>query len=689
MRIHHKPCVRAVLTPVVITLGLTQCLPGPTGPVPSPSYRTDYRIVFPEVATGPTLNGLASEAAWSTGFHYVMEDGGSFPAAALRGVATAAAVYLYAEVEDTDFNAADVVVVGINPTNTPNGYHRIHVFPCPVTGVCLANGNTLDTEVRHWTGELSGGAYAWTPVGGTPAVQARSSTSTAGSLKKWAIEMSIPRGAPFNIPADNFFGLFIDVVRTNPAAGIAGEAVQYTWPAGQFIGSTNENDVLSDLETGTLPPNAWGNATLSTAFGNGVTISSHEIRSNHPTDPGKIPVSATPIIFYGTAANYSSTGGTLATAKAVQATFKIANNGLPTAGSFATVPGGVVGPNDIAPTVAHTFQTSPWTLTLQQQTDYLTNPNQCIRVELSSTDPSTIFINSWAMRNMQFVETASPFRERATLTTRGIQPPRGQDTLGFVLRESFVNFDPRLNWTTEIRGARQVGERLYRTAARAGGEHHLEIIVEPPRLRIPSDSVHIAPGTGGPANPMARVPVGPDELVTIIASGSIEIDGRTLTAAGVPEGYARGDQPAPVRDGEQPPAVHATTRRVGALLGSFDGFQQSSFVIGNASTLKVPRGVQMLSLRIEGDPEQYARQRGDGYALQVVRTPIEPWMLAVNPELGRTVSGADVFVNLGANLPTWHLRGERDTGRYLRIGNESFRVYESVGTFGYIVRRIR
>jgi hypothetical protein len=676
----------AMIAAVVLPALLSGC--PPTLPTPSPTFSTASRIVFPQVATGPVVNGLATDAAWASGFRFVMEDGGPFPAATFRGVSTVDSVYLYAEVEDTDFNATDVLVIGLNPTGAPNGYHRIHFFPCPVTGVCPANGNSLDAGVSHWTGNLpaGGSSYTWTPYTGTSPVRARSATATAGSQKKWSVEVSIPRGAPFDFPMDNFFGLFVDVIRTNPDEGIDGTAVQYTWPAGHFIGAT-EDDV-AELEANTPMPNVWGNASLSTRFGNGVTITSNDIRSNHPSDPGKIPLDI-PVVFRGTAANYTMSGGTLVAANDVQATFKIANNGIPALGSYATVPGGVVGPVNIAPTVAHTFETPSWTLTTQERTGYTANPNQCIRVELTSTNSATIFINSSAMRNMQFVETSSPFRERAMLNTRGLRPPRGQDTHTILLRESFVNFDPSMRWRTEIRGATQAGERLYRADARPNGEHMLEIVVDPPPVRIPSATVRVPAGTGGPDRPAVQVEVRPNEVVTIIASGSVEIGGRRVSALGAPAVHME-QEPQPITRGPtvRGPGVRGAADRVGALVGSFDGFQ-TTFEVGNAATIKVPEGASSLILRIADHEGGHARQRGDGFTLQVVRTPIDPWMLAANPEVGRAVRGDDVFVTVGANLPTWILRGERDTGNHVRIGGRSFRVYESMGSFGYIVRRIQ
>jgi len=659
----------AVLLAAGVVALLAACT---TAPTPSTNYKTTHRLVFPIVASALTIDGLANEAAWTSGFRFVMEDGGAFPAATLRGVADANAIYLYVEVEDTDFNDSDVMVIGLNPDNAAANYRRIHVFPCKPTGICPANGSSGAAVVEYWTGSFGGSTYSWTsqPSAG---IEAKSATATAGAIKKWSVEIKIPRGAPFNFVDTNFFGLFVDVARTDPNAGIAGEATQYTWPPAQFIGGGTENDILSDLESGTLAPSAWGNATLSAAFGNGVTISSNEIRTNHPSDPGKIRIND-PNVFYATAANYSSSGGTLGKAKAVAATFKIANNGLPALGSFANVPvsGNPAGPVDIDPTVAHTYQTGVWSLTSQQKIDYTANPNQCIRVELTSTDASTVFINASAMRNMQFVTTNSPFRETAVLTAKGVETPAGK-RVAFTLRESFVNFDPRLKWTTEIGNATRMRDRLYRAELAGGSAGQLNISVTPPEMRIPSEAVQIAPGTGGANRPAVKMEVGANQLLTFIASGEIDIGGQRVTAAGA----------APAGDKQ---SADALSSRAGALVGSFDA--RTWFVIGNTATIKVPQDARVLHLKVQDDPKRYEMHKGEGYQLQVVRTPIEPWMLAANPELSRKVSGSDVFMTVGANLPTWLLRGERDTSRFITINKKSYRVFEPVGSFGYIVKRI-
>lgn len=646
-------------------------------PAPSTNYQTTDRIVFPTVGTGPMIDGLATDPAWSGGFRFVMEDGGSFPAATLRGVADANAIYVHAEVEDDGFESSDVLVIGLNPDNAANDYRRIHVFPCNPTGACQPSG-AGSPVVQYDSGSFGGGVYTWVSKGDGSAAGIVAQSATAASPQRWSVEIKIPRTAPFPFVTTNFFGLFIDVIRTNPAAGIAGEAVQYSWPPNQFIGAMTENDVLAELETGTLPPSDWGNATLSNVFGNGVSVYSNELGSNDPTDPNNIQINGSNI-FHAVATNFSSSSGTLVTAHAVNATFTIANNGLPALGSWANIPvsGNPTAERDIAPAADSTYLTGTWVLTPQQKLDYTAHPDQCVRVTLNSSNVSTVFVNKTAMRNMHFVTTSSPFRERPTVSTKGIEFTG--DSVSFVLRERFVNFDPRLPWTSQIINATRVRDHVYRTSVRRDSDRALEVVVDPPRVTIPSVPLRVPPGTGGQSRPPVRVDVEPDQLITFISSGTLVIDGQPVSAAGAPL--------------DRPPNQGAprgfTSRLTGALIGSFDGFKESAFLIGNATTIKVPRDARELQVKVNDNTDQYEKQSGEGFVVQVIRTRIEPWMLQANPDLGRVVRGADVRVTLGANLPTWLLRGERETGRLIRIGKQTFRVYESVGSFGYIVRKIQ
>jgi hypothetical protein len=658
--------VRFLPALLLVTAGLLSgCV---TVPAPSPVFNTGYRLVVPPTAAAVTVNGLAGEAAWNDGFRFNMEDGGPFPAATLRGVADAANLYLFVEVEDSNFGDSDVLVIGLNPDGNAANYRRIHVYPCKPTGVCPANGSNIAPTVEYWTGNRVGSVYNWTSVpAATAGLEAKSATAT-GATKKWSVELRIPRGAPFNFVDTNFFGLFVDVARTDPTAGLFGEATQYTWPPNEFIGSANENDILAELEGGTPGPLKWGNATLSKSFGKGVSVSSNELRTNQ-SDPGKISLNAGNI-FYATAANYSATAGTLVAAQDVKATFKIANNGLPALGSWANIPvaGNPTADVDIAPTAAHTFQTGVWTLSMAERTAYQNHVNQCVRVELTSTNPNTVFINPTAMRNMQFVVTSSPFRERAAISARGVEVPGRR--VDFTLRENFINFDPQLRWTTEIGNATRLSDKLYRAQLGTGADGVLDISVLPPDIRIPSVAVNVPAGTGGP-RPNVKLAVAAGELVTVIASGSTLIDGTPVTGAG--GGLPRGDD----KSGIAP----------GTLLGSFDGFR-TQFVIGTSATLKVPDGSGELQMKLYDTPAGYEKQRGEGLQLQVVRSRIEKWMLEANPDLARPVRGSDVYVAVGSNLPTWMLRGERDTGRLVKINGTSFRVFEPMGSFGYIVKRI-
>ena len=658
---------------------LAACDPQP--PKPSPLYKTDARLIFPLTASMPAIDGDDGDPAWTGAFHYLMEDGAPLPAADLRGVYNADNVYLYMEVEDNAFNEEDAVVIALNPDNANGNYRRIHIFPCLPSAGCAASGTGQHATIQYWTGTPGGPggqAFAWTeqplPVG----LIASTGTSTAGPTRKWSIEVAIPRAA-FGLVDTNYFGLFVDVISADPDAGVAGVATQYTWPTGQFIGGADENDVLSDLETGTLPASAWGNATLSTAFGNGVSVYADEIGSNHPTDDSQM-ILGDGNTFHASAINNSSSGGTLVEAKSVTATFKIANFGLPNAWANVPPPGGnPVGPVNIPAAGAHRYETGIWNLTPQEITDYTANLHQCIRVDLSSSDPSTVIVNGSAQRNMDFVTANSPIQAMATIG--GKRSERGGD---YLLTESFSNFDPNLTWQTRIKGAEPIGPARYIVKARPGQDLPLGIMVDTNKeLRLPSQDIRIAPGTGSPKQPAQIVEVRGGDLITLIAEGGIEIDGHKIGADGLSPTQLRQMKVNP-RDGK---FRDGTGDLTGALIGSFDGFQ-TTFVVGNAATLKVPAGAKELSLAINDVESGYATQKGEGLGVQIIATPLDKFMLATNPALARETKGRDVFVPLGSNLPTWTMRGSQNTGRVLKVGKRPMQVYQPVGSFAYLLRRI-
>src|SRR5262249_38328815 len=117
-----------------------------------------------------------------------------------------------------------------------------------------------------------------------------------------------------------------------------------------------------------------------------------------------------------------------------------------------------------------------------------------------------------------------------------------------------------------------------------------------------------------------EIPVKPGHLVSVFAEGSLRLrkDGPQAQEVG-PEGRDAS------RDAKKLqyllPTEHSPATVSGALVGSFDGFRKSSFVIGKGAPLKVPAKAETLSLAINDSEGNYDQHGGTGYRIQAVQTP--------------------------------------------------------------------
>lgn len=687
----------AIPVMIYLTLSGVSCPPG----APSPSaFDHDYRLIFRQAGgASPTIDGLVTgDAGWTGSFTYLFEHGGSVPVGTMEGIADANYLYLYFEVTENSFNSEDVLIIGINPTSSSADYRRLHIYPFQTGGAPANGSNLVPFSVEYYTGvyDPTTTTYTWTSVAVPAGVSAKVATATAGTILKWSVELRIPVGAPFSIPVDNYFGFYADVATTD---AYNGTAVQYTWPPNRIIGSTDP-DIFSEVEHTPLP-SEWGNASRTTKIGNGVYIASSDLRTNN-INTGQISLNADNI-FYATAHNNTAISGTLTAAKNVSATFKIANFGLPGLGSWANVPTGgpgVVGtvmPNptaaaDIPATGSTTYSIGPWRLTPAETTSYSAHLHQCIRVELSSTDASTIFVNNSTARNMDFVTTASPFERAAKIGTEGYKLAPKMEVQEFVLTEYRYNTDAKAEWKSEIKGATVAGQQRYIVKVPQGREMDIRTVVTPPNIKIPSTYLDVVPGKN--TADFIRIPVKPNNLLTLIADGSIEIgigDGKPLVAGAdgcdlrqlsATEAKQNTAGKYLLSDQQSPQEV------VGALVGSWDGFKESSFLVGQAGSFKVPNGREVLYLALNLPRSGNIKLDGKGFHVQVVQTPLENYYVFANPALTRDPAKEYVPVQLGANLPTWILRGTRNTGKVLTIKGKKFSVFESIGAYGYIVNKI-
>jgi hypothetical protein len=252
------------------------------------------------------------------------------------------------------------------------------------------------------------------------------------------------------------------------------------------------------------------------------------------------------------------------------------------------------------------------------------------------------------------------------------------------------NTPPSSEWRSTIKGLTAQGKSQYNLRVSSEQGAKLSTTITPPAIKIRSTFVTVPAGTGGGRKAFIRIPVESDQVVTLIAEGSMQLrksekgplisgpNGRDLTANDKErgtKGYLIPDQSVP-------------QRMVGALVGSWDGFKESFFVLGQARSLKVPKGASALSLAINDHAAGYEQHGGKGFRVQVVATPLEKYFVSASSILSRDPRAEYLPIPVGANLPTWIMRGYRSTGKTIIINKTKFNALEYVGSFGYIVKSI-
>jgi hypothetical protein len=714
-----------------LLLAAFSCMPAFAQPAPPTGFNANHRLILPPTSSTVVIDGIGpqvavprepvrGDAAWTTdGVKFSMEDGAPAPAATMRVLSDANNAYFYFETEDSTFNAQDAVILAINPNGVAGNGHRFIIYPCDLIGggVCPGSGASptlgLPAKISYATG--SGSSWTTGPVPSGVAV--RSAVAPAGISSRWSVELKVPRaalgGLPGGLPADAWFGLFADIIASNLREETA---VQYSWPPNQFIGSRgDESDVFGDINSSLLAEGVWGIATLSTAFGRGVSVSRVEFGTGG-ADLNRISLTQ-PNTFRAVAINNSvipgsgsTPGSTLTSANDVSATFSISQTGL---GSIWTpIPPGTpdpsVGPTNLPPASGTRFERL-WSLTPAQIPVYTTNQFQCVKVTLSSTNPATIFTQPTAQRNMQFVEINSPFERDATLSTRGLRKLFDGQKPRISIREQFWNLDEKFGWKTRIDGAEQIGERLWLANVDPRRDSSVRVsVLADERLKFRGKDFAIAPGTRS-LRQAVGIDVKPGSIVTLIAEGSIDLGGIEVSAEGITKEALRTAaankrdprnsfglkdnqvaslQKVPLKNLlNRGPTTNGLADRYGALIGSFDNFR-TAFFVNSGSSVLVPNNGRTLSLAINDSNAGFESQRGKGFNVTAIATPITPEIVARYPDLRlfETKRKRELILPLGINLPAWVGRGQYLTSRYIISNGKRFQVALPAGSFGYWVR---
>jgi hypothetical protein len=672
----------------------------------------------------PVIDGNPSDDSWISAFRYVLGDGNgtAVPHATAQGMRTSDAIYLSFEVNnDPTFDLDDAIVLAFDPDGNASNHRRIHIFPVFPAG---AGAGGVPQAIQYWKDSAS--PQPWTDPGRAPdptptwlSDNIRVTSDDSGTSKHWRVEIKIPIVANandpgINLPSNDDFGFYFSVLVAETVNNVTNLVAEESWPLNTNVGAFIEN---------TPVVGSWGNGIFGLR-NNGVSIAS--ISTDQP-NPLHIEIDQPNVFRCDVENRMTDVNGSAVVANNVQVTFRLKNFGIPGHSPWEQIPTGnnPQPPHNIPAGNPGTyqFQTSPWTVPVVDRPKYLANPNQCLRAELDTTGPDTLLVNRRGMINTVFVDTASPFKENAAVNTAAAEPAPDQRELEFLLQEFRYNTEAEAPWSTELAGAQQVGDRVWNLRALPGPDARLDTVITPPPITIPVERVMVPPGKPGQAQ---RIAVRPGNLITLVAQGSIlrgdrEIrpNGADLSvqgqgtppgAAGAPraaqgaktakgkiaekiakkKGYDGGGTGGGTTGGDKYPlpAEDSPETRIGALVGSFDGFSQRAFVIGRAATVMVPAGAQELSLGTNDTEEGWRQQTGNGYQLEVIQTPADGIYRYTTSQLPKEPPRGVLHLPLGQNLPTWILCGMRRTGQTVTIHSKVYQRYDRWGCYSYTVKSI-
>jgi hypothetical protein len=161
-----------------------------------------------------------------------------------------------------------------------------------------------------------------------------------------------------------------------------------------------------------------------------------------------------------------------------------------------------------------------------------------------------------------------------------------------------------------------------------------------------AEEMRLEPLTAEGAPNTLRIPVESGQVLSVFAFGEVDVDGPSGNALPVTaDGAIRRTRTAQADRYLLTRGYHQPEEHVGALVGSFTGFDGSGFPIGRESTFIVPEGAQTLSLAVNAPLQTYAQMAG-AFDLRVIRQP--PVKV---PTFG-TIRG-DATFDAPRSLPVW------------------------------------
>lgn len=454
------------------------CIPGVggLGGIPTPDG-----VV--ENYTGPLPAGMTgNDNGWNGATRFNLTQNGINTHAAFQTGISSGFAYFAFMVTSPPANLASInstIVIGISPQDgDPAHDWRIHIRPFDNAPLGIGQFfNETAFEINYWrnSGTWNTGAG---PTTANPGFWLKDNTKYSKDGSSWALEMRIPMVAAgaaggdtgIFFPSPTNFKLYVNILSTND---LTGTFTQSPWPTSAPV------PMGGFLNSSTPAVANWGTASLvDRSECKGVSLDWSNIGVELPamsdtlvqeikrypgpfveanatqcaalaedfdfTGPGarKGPVNT----FYARPSN--AAGGPTAQ---VSVNFKVANWGVPGTSEWQPMgkvagglnpPVGVIGnpttQQSISPGATRTYRPT-WQLSYRWSCIYRFPEfeHQCIRAEMTSSDPSTILKNRSVEKNMDFVP-ASTFRRKARISgDRGPLPP-GRSSHGMVI---FVEMD--------------------------------------------------------------------------------------------------------------------------------------------------------------------------------------------------------------------------------------------------------
>lgn len=682
------------------------------------SKSNSSKVCFRDVGPQITLNGdVTGDPGWYRSFRHIFRDAVGMEKGAFQVRKQGENVYLSIEVNDDIIpDDSDVVMLAFEPSGRVGEARLLIIKPFkstasggPLPGASVPNG-----RIEYWEGSKkvtqSGKTWVdWNDISNNMpsgiSVHRSGTNKGMGKNWRWEVEVKLPASA-VNLPSTKNFGLYLNAIVTAPesatSSGDDENTSQLAWPPNRPLDPTrtiaqNPTAIAFTPKDGVPALEDWGVGTLSPgetgSTCNGVfTTGDDDLYVGSGPNEGVTP--GQPETFKVVLHNNSiDANGNFVEAKNIKGTFYARSRGT---GPSYTEVATERNPVDVPPKRSGGSEGTEILKSGQSTFQRLTGPRPCIRVELDSDVSATTFINRGENHNIGWAYATSPFNDTLTVDLQNLELQSDAERFEVVLETYEQNTPFEAEWSTELEnvgaGLQQTGEGAYGIEQTGDGTYRLNIgrdesvalpfRITPPDVDIPSETVEVEPQTR-PGD--VQIPVDAGNLLTLITDGSIRLPGRERRV---------GTFGAALTDREQDRELLTAIDHRGALVGSWDGFDQSAFFVGPSRSFKVPEGADSLSLALNDFEEGYQQQEGEGFQVQAVQTPVEEHFSTQSPVVRRDFSleqttPLEEMIPLGTNMPTWTVCGRVRTDRSLEINDKEHAIYRRIGCVSTIVREIQ